>query len=106
VLKSWGYVASPSRFGRYPVLQPSMAMTTYPDIRGVPDSIPRPPYVPSNFFTEGWGEHLPGSDHKFSEELGTDGVKGVRKAGKVVAEILKKVGKMIKVGLPVSCALA
>ena len=74
-----------------------MAMTTYPDIRGVPDSIPRPPYVPSNFFTEGWGDHLPGSDLKFPEELGNDGVEGVRKAGKVVAEILKKVGKMIKV---------
>jgi methionyl aminopeptidase len=74
-----------------------MAMTTYPEIRGVPDSIPRPPYVPSNFFSGGWGDHLPGSDYKFPEELENEGVERVRKAGKVVAGILKEVGKMIKV---------
>lgn len=102
VLKSWGYVASPSRFGRYPVLTPGMAMTTYPDIRGVPNNIERPPYVPSNFFSDGWGDHLPGSDHKFSQELGNEGVEGVREAGRVVAEILKDVGRMIKVSQAIS----
>jgi len=101
---SWGYVASPSRFGRYPVLQPSMAMTTYPEVRAVPDSIPRPPYVPSNFFSAGWGDHLPGSEHQYPVELGHEGSEGVRKAGKVVAEILKEVEKMVKVSrLSVSC---
>jgi methionyl aminopeptidase len=78
-------------------MDPSMAMTTYPDIRHVPEAIPRPPYVPSNFFTDGWGDHLPGSDTKYPTELGTGGVEGVRKAGKVVAEILRKVERMIKV---------
>jgi len=101
---SWGYVASPSRFGRYPVLQPSMAMTTYPEVRAVPDSTPRPPYVPSNFFSAGWGDHLPGSEHQYPVELGHEGSEGVRRAGKVVAEILKEVGKMVKVSRSsVSC---
>jgi methionyl aminopeptidase len=79
------------------MMVPSMAMTSYPDIRHVPDEIPRPPYVPSNFFTDGWGDHYPGSDAKFSNELGPEGIAGVRKAGKVVSEILKEVERMIKV---------
>lgn len=77
-----------------------MAMTTYPDPRPVPpvEQIARPPYVPSNFFTDGWGDHLPGSEHKFDERLGAEGEGGVRRAGKVVAELLREVvGKMIKV---------
>lgn len=93
----WKYVHSPVQFGRYPVLEPWMSMTQYPDIRPVPESIPRPPYVPTNFFTDDWGDHLPGSDFKFEEKLGKDGENGVRKAGKVVAELLKEVGRIIKV---------
>lgn len=74
-----------------------MAMTTYPEVRAIPDSIPRPPYVPSNFFSEGWGDHLPGSDHQFPLGLDNEGFEKLRNAGKVVAEILKEVGKMVKV---------
>lgn len=77
-------------------------MTTYPDIRAVPDTIPRPPYVPSNFFSDGWGDHLPGSDDKSPLELSNEGMEGVKKAGKVVAELLKEVKKMIKVCSPFS----
>jgi methionyl aminopeptidase len=96
-LQQWTYVPSPTRFGRYPTLMPSMAMTTYPEIRHVPDTIQRPPYVPSNFFVDGWGDHLPGSEYKFPEELGREGEEGVRKAGKVVAEILREVARLVKV---------
>jgi methionyl aminopeptidase len=74
-----------------------MAMTTYPEIRDVPEHIPRPPYVPTNFFTEGWGDHHPGSDEKYPTPPREEGQRGVRKAGKVVAELLKEVGRMIKV---------
>lgn len=74
-----------------------MSMTRYPDIRPVPETIARPPYVPDNFFTEGWGDHCPGSELKFEEKLGRDGEEGVRTAGKVVAELLKEVGKIIRV---------
>lgn len=98
LLQKWPYVSSPTRFGRYPTLMPSMAMTIYPDIRPVPDTIQRPPYVPLNFFTDGWGDHLPGSQLNFPEELGVEGKEGVRRAGKVVAEILKEVGRLVKAG--------
>lgn len=93
----WKYVPSPTRFGRYPVLEPRMAMTTYPDPRQVPDGIKRPPYVPSNFFTDGWGDHEPGSEVKLEERLGMEGREGVRRAGKVVAKLLREVGRMIRV---------
>jgi methionyl aminopeptidase len=74
-----------------------MSMTRYPDIRPVPETIPRPPYVPTNFFLDGWGDHLPGSDLKFDGKLGEEGEEGVRRAGKVVAELLKEVGRIIRV---------
>jgi methionyl aminopeptidase len=96
-LLRWAYVPSPARFGRYPVLMSSMAMTTYPDIRPVPDHIPRPPYVPANFFTAGWGDHLPGSDEKYPPVSRDVQDTGVRKAGAVVAELLREVGSMVKV---------
>lgn len=102
----WKYIPSPVRFGRYPVLEPWMSMTEYPEIRPVPESIPRPPYVPTNFFTDGWGDHLPGSNLKFDEKLGRDGEDGVRRAGKVVAQLLKEVGRIIKVRLRLgSCSV-
>lgn len=81
-------------------------MRRYPDPRPVPTCIPRPPYVPSNFFTEGWGDHLPGSEDKFEETLGKEGEAGVRRAGKVVGELLKEVKRMIKVSLGLDAALA
>lgn len=96
----WRYVPSPTRFGRFPVLEPWMSMTEYPDIRPVPENIARPPYVPSNFFTDGWGDHIPGSDIKLEERLGKEGEDGVRRAGKVVAELLRQVGKLIRVCAP------
>jgi methionyl aminopeptidase len=75
-------------------------MTTYPDVRPVPISIPRPSYVPSNFFDVGWGYHLPGK-----EEVDTPGtgisdsiaVERIRKVGRLVGEVLKEVGKLVKV---------
>lgn len=97
--QAWKYVHPPSRFGRYPLLVPEWAMTAYPDPRPVPDNIARPPYVPGNFFTDGWGDHLPGSDRKFEEKLGREGEEGVRRAGKVVSDLLKEVKRIIKVGL-------
>jgi len=93
----WAYTPSRARFGRYPVLTPSMAMTAYPDIRPVPENTPRPPYVPANFFTAGWGDHLPGSDEKYPAESKQDQERGLRKAGAVVAELLREVGRMVKV---------
>jgi len=76
-------------------------MTTYPSIRHVPPNIPRPPYVPRNFFEAGWGDHDEVSEIKTpSQEEGRlekKGMKGVRTAGKMVAEILKEAGKLVKV---------
>lgn len=102
-LSRWAYHPSPTRFGRYPLLNSEMAMTTYPDPRPVPAKIPRPAYVPANFFTAPWGEHETVASEILATKpralLDEQGVQGVRKAGKAVAEILREVGKLVKVGL-------
>jgi hypothetical protein len=93
-------LASP-QYGRYPLLHHSTAMTTYPDIRPVPARIPRPVYVPSNFFDVRWGDHdSPGSEDDLSDArtLDREGMEGVRRAGRMAGEVLREVGKLIKVG--------
>jgi methionyl aminopeptidase len=78
-----------------------MAMTSYPDPSPVPNSIPRPAYVPVNFFDAPWGEHSQVpidtiGPHRKSQ-LGQEGIQGVRKAGRAVGDILKEVEKLVKV---------
>ena len=99
-LRRWQ--STSNRFGSYQVLEPSLAMTSYPDPRPVSTSIPRPTYVPVNFFTAGWGYHDPVDPLDNSRDavaLGTDEEKRVRAAGKLAAEILANVKRHIKVSL-------
>lgn len=92
-----------SPYGSYRVLNPSTAMTVYPDIRPVPPTIPRPVYVPSNFFNVGWGYHVsPPEIRTPSQEEGrldVKGMEGVRAVGRMAAEILRKAGELIKVSV-------
>ena len=93
--------AAKSPYGSYAVLHPSMAMTTYPDIRPVPKHIARPPYVPGNFFDADWGDHdeVPEIPVPSQEDgrLCQGGVEGVRRAGRLAADILRAAGKLVKV---------
>lgn len=80
-------------------------MTAYPDIRPVPRHIPRPAYVPANFFDAGWGDHdevpeipVPSQEAGRLDQLG---VEGARRAGRLAAEILGEAGKLVKVGFDV-----
>lgn len=77
-------------------------MTSYPDIRPVPPHIPRPSYVPSNFFQVSWGDHdTPPEIITPSHEEGRldeRGIRGVREVGALVAHILREAGKLVKVG--------
>ncbi|WVQ80759.1 methionine aminopeptidase, type I [Cryptococcus sp. DSM 104549] len=97
------YHAAPSRFGTYPLLPPSLALTSYPDVLPVPSQIPRPPYVPSNFFTASWGEHdTPETDMEEEGEritLGSEGEAKVRKAGWMAAKVLREAGRLVKPGV-------
>ena len=77
-------------------------MTIYPPIRPVPSHIPRPPYVPRNFFEAGWGDHDEVGEIKTPTQaegrLELKGMKGARAVGRMAAEILKEAGKLVKVG--------
>ena len=88
-------------YGSYSVLDPTSAMTTYPTIRPVPSSIPRPAYVPKNFFDAGWGDHdeIVAIKTPSQEEgrLNAKDMRGVRAVGKMAAEILREAGKLVKV---------
>ena len=90
-----------SPYGSYAVLHPSSAMTTYPDIRPVPRHIPRPAYVPANFFDAGWGDHEEVEEVSVPTQeegrLDLQGIEGVRRAGRLAAEILREAGKLVKV---------
>ena len=76
-------------------------MTTYPTPRPVPESVRRPDYVPKNFFSAPWGEH----DHpQIGEDRSDDRIRLggedellLRRAGTMVAEILREVGRLVKV---------
>ncbi|WWD17266.1 methionine aminopeptidase, type I [Kwoniella shandongensis] len=103
------YHTLPSRFGTYPLLHPSSALTSYPTPLPVPTTIPRPSYVPKNFFTAPWGEHdAPESDTDDVElrgeriKLGSEGEKRVREVARLASEVLKEVGKLVKPGITTS----
>ncbi|BEI84756.1 hypothetical protein CcaverHIS002_0501570 [Cutaneotrichosporon cavernicola] len=92
---------SPSQFGTYAVLSSKSAMEVYPPPRPVPESIPRPAYVPANFFTAPIWEHLPGG-----EEVGNEGITlgsreedGVRAAARMAGEVLRAVGQIVEPGM-------
>jgi methionyl aminopeptidase len=78
-------------------------MTTYPDIRPVPKHIPRPAYVPANFFDAGWGDHDEVAEVPVPSQeegrLDQGGMQGVRTAGRLAAEILREAGKLVKVSI-------
>ncbi|OCF36818.1 methionine aminopeptidase, type I [Kwoniella heveanensis BCC8398] len=110
LLKHYQYIAGPSKYGRYPVLPSSSALKSYPKPLPVPKEIPRPSYVPRNFFTAGWGEHE-AVEHDTEPEgdriplAGSEGgeeVDNVREVGRMAAEILGEVGKMVKPGVTTS----
>ena len=88
-------------YGSYSVLDPTSAMTMYPTVRPVPSSIPRPAYVPKNFFDAGWGDHdeIAAVKPPSQEEgrLNAKDMRGVRAVGKMAAEILREAGKLVKV---------
>ncbi|TYJ55985.1 methionine aminopeptidase, type I [Cryptococcus floricola] len=108
IARQWAYHAGPSRFGTYPILLASSAMTSYPDPLPVPAHIPRPDYVPANFFTAPWGEHdMPDMDQDQAAngekiEFGSEGEQAIRKVCKDAAWILKKVSKIVKPGVTTS----
>ena len=93
-----------NRFGRYDLLLPSSAMKRYPNPLPVPESIPRPGYVPKNFFSDPWGgneslDSPPMLEHDGERiAMGTKDETAVRAVGKMAAEILKAVKGLIKVG--------
>ncbi|RXK36013.1 methionine aminopeptidase, type I [Tremella mesenterica] len=99
------YIPSPSKFGRYAVLSPETAMKIYPTPLPVPVHIPRPSYVPRNFFTAPWGDHeLPNNEDEVVRgvRLGTEEEIEVRKAGKMAGEVLKLIGGLIRPGITTS----
>lgn len=78
-------------------------MTSYPESLAVPRSIPRPPYVPANFFNAPWGEHDPVElDPKSylsrGVQLGGGDEKKIRRVAAMAAEVLVEIGKLVKVG--------
>ncbi|WOO80831.1 methionine aminopeptidase [Vanrija pseudolonga] len=97
------YTPAPPIFGAYDVLDASSAITAYPDPLDVPDSIPRPSYVPANFFTAPIWEHeavevdieAPGE----RIQLGSRSEARVRKVASLAAEVLSEVGKLVKPGV-------
>lgn len=95
------YHPGPSRFGSYPLLLSSSAITSYPEPLPVPDHIRRPQHVPSNFFTAPWGEHNApemGVDNETEGGrigMGSKEERDVRMACKVAAEILKRAGDSV-----------
>ena len=101
--RAHAYTPGPSKFGRYPLMTPDMAMTTYPDPLPVPASIPRPPYVPSNFFTAPWGEHDQPSFQEGRVQVdegkrdSVERVQALLQVGGMAAEILQMVERKIRV---------
>lgn len=94
---------SPNRFGRYPILPPSLAISVYPESLDVPRSIPRPNYVPANFFDAPWGDHdvvdVDERDHLCrGVELRSGDELRIRKVASMAASTLTEIGKLVKVG--------
>ncbi|WWC89287.1 methionine aminopeptidase, type I [Kwoniella dendrophila CBS 6074] len=102
LLNRYPYVAGPSKFGTFPVLQPTFAITSYPQPRHVPSEIPRPEYVPGNFFTADWGEHEHVEIEEASAEgipLGSQGETRVREVAGMARDVLREVGQIIRPGI-------
>jgi methionyl aminopeptidase len=96
------YHPAPEKFGKYPVLPSSLAMTAYPESLFVPRSIPRPPYVPANFFDAPWGDHdtVELDERAFLArgiQLGGPEEMKIRKVAALAAEVLAEIGKLVKV---------
>lgn len=95
------YHAGPSRFGTYPVLQASSALTSYPTPLPVPHHIVRPAYVPLDFFGDSSGvtakhaKESPVAEKRIN--LGGDDERAVRRVAKMAAEVLQEIGKLVKV---------
>lgn len=97
------YTPAPPIFGAYDVLDPSSAISVYPDPLDVPDSIARPSYVPNNFFSAPIWEHesvevdieAPGE----RIQLGSRAEARVRKVASLAAEVLSEVGKLVRPGV-------
>ncbi|WVR07078.1 methionine aminopeptidase, type I [Kwoniella sp. DSM 27419] len=102
-LRQYQYQAGPSRYGRYPLLPSTLAISSYPDVRPVPRAIPRPAYVPANFFDEPWGQH--DSVEMDSEEvgegiqLGSEEERKVRDVAKMARDVLARVGELVRPGV-------
>ncbi|WWC62004.1 methionine aminopeptidase, type I [Kwoniella dejecticola CBS 10117] len=101
-LYKYTYEAGPSKFGRYPLVPSSFALTSYPAPRHVPPSIPRPEYVPRNFFTAEWGDHdsvdMPEAQAS-AIALGGEEEGRIREVAVMARDLLRDVGKMIKPGI-------
>lgn len=79
-------------------------MTSYPDIRPVPTSIPRPPYVPANFFDASWGEHDPVEMDESSHlargiQMGGVDEAKIKRVARMAAEVLTEIGRLVKVSV-------
>lgn len=72
-------------------------METYPDPRPVPESIPRPGYVPVNFFTAPIWEHDEPKGEPKAGRLTPSEIEKVTRAGKLAAEVLREIGSLVKV---------
>lgn len=77
-------------------------MTVYPESLFVPRSIPRPPYVPANFFDAPWGDHdtVEVDEHAHLNrgiQLGGADEAKIRKVAALAAEVLAQIGKLVKV---------
>lgn len=95
------YSETPSTdiWGHYKALDPASALSSYPEPLPVPDQIPRPAYVPDNFFSHPIWEH---SEPKEEEHggpivMGSEDEHRVRTAAKTAADILSELGKHVKV---------
>ncbi|WVW83950.1 methionine aminopeptidase, type I [Kwoniella bestiolae CBS 10118] len=102
LLNKFPYTPGPSKYGTYPLLPPSFAMTSYPPIRPVPRPIPRPEYVPGNFFTADWGGHDTVEVEEAQAEgiqLGGEGERRVREVAGMAGDVLREVGRLIRPGI-------
>jgi methionyl aminopeptidase len=74
-------------------------MEVYPEPRPVPENIPRPAYVPANFFSAPIWEHSDPREQPEAERivLGSEGHAKARRAGRMAADVLREIGKLVRV---------
>ena len=90
------------RFGTYHLLSPESALTSYPTPRHVPERIPRPHYVPRNFFSAPWSEHETASGPSVETPGGriaidADEEDKIRRVGEMAANVLARVKALVQV---------